>query len=120
MELSCYYNWSLKLPFFFLEGKYYWLLNEPYVEFKEAYKRCKNLGARLPVLDSTKTIEIVKNYTAKITNGDQSTRRIWLGLFRVNIARKNCSRLVWANRKKASKYSASSKLYIWESKGHKK
>ena len=41
-----------KSSFLSKTGKYYKLLDGPYVEFDEADKKCKDLGARLPVLDS--------------------------------------------------------------------
>ena len=41
-------------------------------------------------------------------------RRVWLGLYRVNV-KINCSRLVWADKKMAFKYSASSIFRVWES-----
>ena len=37
-------------------------LNNTYVEFDFALKHCENLRARLPVLDSLETIEVVKKY----------------------------------------------------------
>ena len=43
-------------------GKYYKLLSGPYVLFDEADKKCKDLGARLPVLDSQDTIDVIRNY----------------------------------------------------------
>lgn len=43
-------------------GKHYRMFDEEYVEFDEAVTKCNELGARLPVLDSTTTIEVVKKY----------------------------------------------------------
>ena len=37
-------------------------LNETYVDFDYAFNHCENLRARLPVLDSLETIEIIKGY----------------------------------------------------------
>ena len=48
------------------------------------------------------------------SGGYDGARRVWLGLFRVN-QKLNCSRLIWADKKMAFKYSPASKLYIWES-----
>ena len=38
------------------------MFDDKYVEWDEAVKHCEELGARLPVLDSTDTIDIVKKY----------------------------------------------------------
>ena len=48
----------------------------------------QSLGARLPVLDTKETIDIVKSYLDKadpeelkaLEEWDQSSRRVWLGL----------------------------------------
>jgi hypothetical protein len=36
------------------------MFDDKYVEFDDAVKHCEELGARLPVLDSAETIEIIK------------------------------------------------------------
>lgn len=38
------------------------MFDDKYVEWDEAVKHCEELGARLPVLDSTETIEIISSY----------------------------------------------------------
>ena len=56
--------------FFYTIGKSYKMfdaassdnLNSTYVDFEFALSHCENLRARLPVLDSQETIEVVKGY----------------------------------------------------------
>ena len=105
---------SFDFSFLSKTGKYYKLSTGPYVEFDEADKTCKDLGARLPVLDSQDTIDVIRNYMKKKEFPPGDIRRVWLGLYRVNV-KINCSRLVWADKKMAFKYSASSMLSVWES-----
>ena len=66
----------------------YKLMNEPYVEWEKAVQICQNHGARLPVLDTKETIDIVKScmdnvdleeFTA-LEDWDSGSRRVWLGL----------------------------------------
>ena len=38
------------------------MFDEEYVEWENATQKCQELGARLPVLSDTETIEIVKKY----------------------------------------------------------
>ena len=105
---------SFDFSFLSKTGKYYKLSSGPYVEFDEADKKCKDLGARLPVLDSQDTIDVIRNYMKIKEFPPGDIRRVWLGLYRVNV-KINCSRLVWADKKMAFKYSASSMLSVWES-----
>lgn len=66
----------------------YKFLNESYMEWENATTKCQSLGARLPVLDTKETIDIVKSYLSKadpeelraLEEWDQSSRRVWLGL----------------------------------------
>ena len=66
----------------------YKFLNESYMEWENATTKCQSLGARLPVLDTKETIDIVKSYLDKadpeelraLEEWDQSSRRVWLGL----------------------------------------
>ena len=66
----------------------YRFLNETYIEWEDARKKCQSLGARLPVLDTKETIDIVKSYLDNadpeelkaLAEWDQSSRRVWLGL----------------------------------------
>ena len=66
----------------------YKFLNESYIEWENATNKCQSLGARLPVLDTKETIDIVKSYLDKadpeelkaLEEWDQSSRRVWLGL----------------------------------------
>ena len=66
----------------------YKFLNESYMEWENATTKCQSLGARLPVLDTKETIDIVKSYLSQadpeelraLEEWDQSSRRIWLGL----------------------------------------
>ena len=58
------------------------------MEWENATTKCQSLGARLPVLDTKETIDIVKSYLSKadpeelraLEEWDQSSRRVWLGL----------------------------------------
>ena len=58
------------------------------MEWDNATLKCQSLGARLPVLDSKETIDIVKRYLneaspsefTSLEQWDQSSRRVWLGL----------------------------------------
>ena len=38
------------------------MFDDRYVTFDNASQQCQELGARLPVLDTEETIDIVKNY----------------------------------------------------------
>lgn len=38
------------------------MFDDKYVEWDEALVQCQDLGARLPVLDSKETIEIIQGY----------------------------------------------------------
>ena len=66
----------------------YKFLNEGYIEWEDAREKCQSLSARLPILDTKKTIDIVKTYLDKadpeeltaLQPWDQSSRRVWLGL----------------------------------------
>ena len=66
----------------------YRFLNETYIEWEDARKKCQSLGARLPVLDTRETIDIVKSYMNNVDleeftaleDWDQGGRRVWLGL----------------------------------------
>ena len=67
-------------------------MNESYTEWDNAKNKCQNLGARLPVLDTKETIDIVQSYIIKAdpeneefsalsdSDSDQSSRRVWVGL----------------------------------------
>ena len=83
---------------------------------KRQYHLCGDelCARRLPVLDSQDTIDVIRNYMKKKEFPPGDIRRVWLGLYRVNV-KINCSRLVWADKKMAFKYSASSMLRVWES-----
>ena len=60
----------MNIFFFLTVGKSYKMfdaassdnLNSTYVDFEFAFNHCENLRARLPVLDSLETIEVVKGY----------------------------------------------------------
>ena len=41
------------------------MFDDKYVEWDEAVKHCEELGARLPILDTADTIDIVKQYLDK-------------------------------------------------------
>merc|ERR1712107_791750 len=97
----------------------YKFLNESYIEWENATNKCQSLGARLPVLDTKETIDIVKSYLDKadpeelkaLEEWDQSSRRVWLGL-NFNPG----SGLTWADGKRVIEYPASSRLFVWESR----
>merc|ERR1719508_295011 len=97
----------------------YKFLNESYMEWENATTKCQSLGARLPVLDTKETIDIVKSYLSKadpeelraLEEWDQSSRRIWLGL-NFNPG----SGLTWADGQRVIAYPASSRLFVWESR----
>jgi len=94
-------------------------LNESYMEWENATTKCQSLGARLPVLDTKETIDIVKSYLSKadpeelraLEEWDQSSRRVWLGL-NFNPG----SGLTWADGQRVIAYPASSRLFVWESR----
>lgn len=97
------------LYLFFSSGKHYRMFDDKYVEFENATKHCEDMGARLPVLDSPETIEIIKKYleTSNFTvfeQWDRSSRRVWLGL---NYDRS--SGLHWADGRRIVSYPASSR-----------
>ena len=95
------------------------MFDEEYVEFDNANKHCNGLGARLPVLDSQETIEIVKKYLDNFEQWDEysdpkwdlnwSYRRVWLGM---NFDKS--SGLHWADGQSIISYPASSELFVWE------
>merc|ERR1711971_1483048 len=97
----------------------YKFLNESYMEWENATTKCQSLGARLPVLDTRETIDIVKSYLDKadpeelraLEEWDQSSRRVWLGL---NF--NSGSGLTWADGQRVIAYPASSRLFVWESR----
>jgi len=97
----------------------YKFLNESYMEWENATTKCQSLGARLPVLDTKETIDIVKSYLDKadpeelraLEEWDQSSRRVWLGL---NF--NSGSGLTWADGQRVIAYPASSRLFVWESR----
>merc|ERR1719167_1347577 len=97
----------------------YKFLDESYIEWENATNKCQSLGARLPVLDTKETIDIVKSYLDKadpeelkaLEEWDQSSRRVWLGL-NFNPG----SGLTWADGKRVIEYPASSRLFVWESR----
>ena len=99
-------------------GKHYRMVYDRFVEWEEAHTRCDELGARLPVLDSKETIDIIKKYldTANFPDfadaeWDRSFRRVWLGLIF-----NRGSGLYWADGQKIVSYPASSRLFVWESR----
>ena len=99
-------------------GKHYRMVYDRFVEWEEAHARCDELGARLPVLDSKETIDIIKKYldTANFPDfadaeWDRSFRRVWLGLIF-----NRGSGLYWADGQKIVSYPASSRLFVWESR----
>ena len=84
------------------------MFDDKYVEWDDAVTHCQELGARLPVLDSQETIEIIKKYleTSNFTvfeQWDRSSRRVWLGL---NYDRS--SGLHWADGQRIISYPATS------------
>merc|ERR1719347_1764847 len=97
----------------------YKFLNESYMEWENATTKCQSLGARLPVLDTKETIDIVKSYLSQadpeelraLEEWDQSSRRVWLGL-NFNPG----SGLTWADGQRVIAYPASSRLFVWESR----
>merc|ERR1711899_292192 len=89
-------------------------LNETYVDY--AFNHCENLRARLPVLDSLETIEIIKGYLEEfnftvLEQWDRSSRRVWLGLIY-----DRGSGLHWADGQRIVSYPDSSNLFVWESR----
>merc|ERR1711899_261355 len=91
-------------------------LNSTYVDFEFALSHCENLRARLPVLDSQETIEVVKGYLKDfnftvLEQWDRSSRRVWLGLLY-----DRSSGLHWADGQRIQNYPASSNLFVWESR----
>ena len=92
------------------------MFDDKYVEWETAVDDCEKLGARLPVLDSKETIDIVQKYleTSNFTvfeQWDRSSRRVWLGL---NFDRS--SGLHWADGQRIVSYPASSRLFVWEAR----
>ena len=92
------------------------MFDDKYVEWETAVDDCEKLGARLPVLDSKETIDIVQKYleTSNFTvfeQWDRSSRRVWLGL---NFDRS--SGLHWADGQRIISYPASSRLFVWEAR----
>ena len=67
-------------------------MNESYTEWENAETKCQSLGARLPVLDTKQTIDIVKSYLINVDPEEFSALdewegrewegggRVWLGL----------------------------------------
>ena len=105
------------------------------MEWENATTKCQSLGARLPVLDTKETIDIVKSYLSQadpeelraLEEWDQSSRRVWLGLnFNPGsgIVEKNVIQfsdpinpgLTWADGQRVIAYPASSRLFVWESR----
>merc|ERR1712186_225636 len=85
------------------------------MEFDNATEHCTGLAARLPVLDSTATIEIIKKYLAEANftvfeQWDRSSRRVWIGLMYQR------NGLVWADGKRIISYPDSSRLFVWEAR----
>jgi len=95
----------------------YRMFDDKYVTFENATQQCQDLGARLPVLDSDETIDIIKNYLETYNfsvfeeQWDRSSRRIWLGL-----VLDRASGLVWADGQRVINYPASSRLFVWEAR----
>jgi len=97
----------------------YKFLNESYMEFENATNKCQSLGARLPVLDTKETIDIIKKYLAEadsleltsLEQWGQSSRRVWLGL-----NYDSASGLTWADGQRVIGYPDSSRLFVWESR----
>ena len=97
-------------------GKQYRMFYDRFVEWEEAHTRCDELGARLPVLDSKETIDIIKKYLdvsnfTVFEQWDRSSRRVWLGLIY-----NRGSGLYWADGQKIISYPASSRLFVWEAR----
>jgi len=64
-------------------------------------------------LSDTETIKIVKKYleAGDFEQWDRSSRRIWLGL-----QYEPKTGLTWVDGQKITKYPASSRLFVWESR----
>jgi len=97
-------------------GKHYKLFDDKYVEFDEAFQQCQDLGARLPVLDTTQTIGIVKKYLevhnfTVFEEWDKSSRRVWIGLLY-----DYGTGLRWADGRDVRNYPDSSGLFVWEAR----
>jgi len=97
-------------------GKHYRMFDDKYVEWDEAHTHCDEMGARLPVLDSKETIDIIKKYLDEsnftvFEQWDRSSRRVWLGLIY-----DRGSGLYWADGQKIISYPASSRLFVWEAR----
>ena len=97
-------------------GKHYRMFDDKYVEWEEAHTHCDEMGARLPVLDSKETIDIIKKYLDEsnftvFEQWDRSSRRVWLGLIY-----DRGSGLYWADGQKIVSYPASSRLFVWEAR----
>ena len=105
-------------------------MNESYTEWENAKTKCQSLGARLPVLDTKETIDIVMSYLHNSDpeeEWDESSRRVWLGLIFnrgsgiVKNTFQQCSDpdnpgWTWADGQKVIAYPASSRLFVWESR----
>jgi len=94
----------------------YRMFDEEYVEWENATEKCRELGARLPVLSDIETIKIVKKYLDEaefevFEQWDRSSRRVWLG-----IEYERGSGLMWADGQRILAYPASSRLFVWESR----
>ena len=120
----------------------YKFLNESYIEWEDATHKCQSLGARLPVLDTKETIDIVKSYLDNadpeelkaLAEWDQSSKRVWLGLnftpgsgktggiclqsilLEIYVVSHHFLGLTWADGKRVIEYPASSRLFVWESR----
>merc|ERR1719228_1728452 len=55
----------------------YKFLNESYMEWDNATSKCQSLGARLPVLDSKETIDIVKKYLSEASSAEFTSLEQW-------------------------------------------
>jgi len=96
-------------------GKAYKMFDDQYMEFDNATEHCTGLAARLPVLDTTETVEIIKKYLAEANftvfeQWDRSSRRVWIGLMYQR------NGLVWADGKRVHSYPDSSRLFVWEAR----
>ena len=98
-------------------GKHYRMFDDRYVDFETATHHCEELGARLPVLYSKETIDIVQKYLeisnfSNFEQWDRSSRRVWLGL----VFDRSSEVLHWVDGQKISNYPASSRLFVWEAR----
>ena len=95
-------------------GRKYKLLDRNLTSYRNASKRCDNLGARLPVLDSKETIEIVGEFAAEAEEGPSTMgnyKRVWVGL---EFWRGDG--LVWYDGNRVEMHPASARLFVWEAR----